>query len=139
MAATITAVDYSSGSSIATVCASRKKNVLVMATGTLPRILPLLVVSTCAKRLHRHYSGQPAPLNRHYSVLLFLILRWCANRALSAYLLGGLTQTLHRKSVSGQVDAGLLAELPQEVLKDKKGEGAKKNAHPHTRRKEDKK
>ena len=37
----------------------------VAATGTTP-ILPILVLPTCAERFHRHYSRQPALLNRRY-------------------------------------------------------------------------
>ena len=32
----------------------------------LPRVVPLLVVPTYAKRFHGHYNGQPALLNRRY-------------------------------------------------------------------------
>ena len=39
---------------------------IAATTVLLLRILPLLVVPVCAKRFHRHYSGQPALLNPHY-------------------------------------------------------------------------
>ena len=48
----------------------------------LRRILAVLVVPIRAKRFYRHYSGQPALLNRHYrgiptvrGVFLFIGLR----------------------------------------------------------------
>ena len=51
------------------------------------------------------------------------------------YLLGRFTQTLHRESVPGQVDAGLLAELPEEVLAGEREERTEKtHTHTHGRR-----
>ena len=46
-------------------CTSQKIPALQRQSAVL-RILPLPVVSICAKRLHTHYSGQPALLNRGY-------------------------------------------------------------------------
>ena len=55
----------SSGASIVPVCALWRETPALQRQPALPRILPLLVDSICAKGFCRHFSGQPALLNRH--------------------------------------------------------------------------
>ena len=48
------------------MCTVEGNNGIIAATGTTAPHTVTAVFACCAKRFHRHYSGQRALLNRHY-------------------------------------------------------------------------